>query len=62
MKINDVEVTERYTEYGIRNTKGDAMFSDSLQEATWDSMLYPDAVIVQREIFVTEWVPVTNGT
>lgn len=56
MKIGEKEVTEHYVEFGIENRNGDVLFCDSRKQAEWDAMLYPDATVVRREIFVTQWV------
>jgi hypothetical protein len=57
MIIDGSEVAERYTEHGIRNTlSGEVMDCDSFNEAEWQSYLYPNAEVVSREIYVTQWV------
>ena len=56
--IDNLEVAERYTEYGIRNkTSGEVLFSEasSLEQVEWEAFLYPNSEVVKREIYVTGW-------
>lgn len=54
--FENLEIAERYEEWGIRNTvSGEVLDCESENDAHFQELAYPNAEVVSRQIFVTQW-------